>query len=56
MNNVCTDSLVCVLTVSCGRSVVDMNTAKGTVEVKNPKGAKTDPPRVFTFDSVYNWE
>ncbi|KAK2186663.1 hypothetical protein NP493_192g03000 [Ridgeia piscesae] len=43
--------------ISDGRqSIVNMNTSKGTVEVKNSKGPATDPPRVFTFDSVYNWD
>ena len=33
-----------------------MNSKRGTIEVKNPKGAKGEPPKQFTFDAVYDWE
>lgn len=34
--------------------VVDMNTKSGLVEVKKPDAPK-DPPKQFTFDTVYDW-
>ena len=41
---------------SCVVRVVEMNSKRGTIEVKNPKGAKGEPPKQFTFDAVYDWE
>ncbi|VDP74813.1 unnamed protein product [Echinostoma caproni] len=32
---------------------VDINSAHGTIEVRNPKGRSEDAPRRFTFDAVY---
>ena len=37
----------------CGR-VVEMNTSSGLVEVKKAEAPK-DPPKQFTFDTVYDW-
>lgn len=35
--------------------VVDMDGKLGKVSIRNPKGGKSDPPKEFTFDSVYDW-
>lgn len=38
--------------------IVEMDTKKGVVEVKNPKGSSSsahEPPKTFTFDQVYDW-
>ncbi|KAH9500474.1 Kinesin-like protein kif3b [Bulinus truncatus] len=35
--------------------VVDMDVKRGVIEVKNPKAGNTEPPKKFTFDSVYDW-
>ncbi|XP_005108306.1 kinesin-like protein KIF3B [Aplysia californica] len=35
--------------------VVEMDVKRGVIEVKNPKGAESEPRKKFTFDSVYNW-
>ncbi|KAK6972865.1 Kinesin-like protein kif3b [Biomphalaria glabrata] len=35
--------------------VVEMDVKKGVIEVKNPKAGNTEPPKKFTFDSVYDW-
>ena len=35
-------------------SIVKMNAAKGTIDVFNPKDLKTEAPRAFTFDAVYD--
>ena len=32
-----------------------MNVKRGVVEVNNPK-APSEPPKKFTFDSVYDWK
>lgn len=34
--------------------VVDMDTSRGVVDIKNPKAETTEPPKSFTFDSVYD--
>jgi len=31
-----------------------MNVKKGTIEITNP--AKKEVPRMFTYDSVYDWK
>ena len=36
--------------------VVEMNTKKGTIEIRNPKVSKSDPLKKFTFDTVYDWK
>lgn len=36
--------------------VVDMDGKLGKVSIRNPKGGKSDPPKEFTFDSVYDWK
>nr|XP_033819709.1 kinesin-like protein KIF3B isoform X1 [Geotrypetes seraphini]XP_033819710.1 kinesin-like protein KIF3B isoform X1 [Geotrypetes seraphini] len=35
--------------------VVDVDVKLGQVAVKNPKGASTELPKMFTFDAVYDW-
>ncbi|XP_052801351.1 kinesin-II 95 kDa subunit-like [Mya arenaria] len=35
--------------------VIDMNTKKGIIELKNPKLSAAEPKKTFTFDSVYDW-
>ncbi|KAL4225445.1 Kinesin-like protein kif3c [Mactra antiquata] len=35
--------------------VVDMNTKRGTIEIRNPKLPPSDPKKTFTFDTVYDW-
>lgn len=35
--------------------VVEMNTKRGTVELKNPKAGQSDVKKNFTFDTVYDW-
>ncbi|XP_064634022.1 kinesin-II 95 kDa subunit-like [Lineus longissimus] len=35
--------------------VVEMDTKRGVITIKNPKGSSTDAPKTFTFDSVYDW-
>jgi len=35
-------------------SIVKMNVKMGQVEIRNPKSV-TEPPRQFTFDSIYDW-
>ncbi|KAL7636199.1 UNVERIFIED_CONTAM: hypothetical protein RMT77_012956 [Armadillidium vulgare] len=35
--------------------VVEMDVSRGTVEIHNVKNSETDPPKVFTFDAVYDW-
>lgn len=34
---------------------VEMNTKRGTVELRNPKGTAQDIKKNFTFDTVYDW-
>ncbi|XP_071795698.1 kinesin-II 95 kDa subunit-like [Asterias amurensis] len=34
--------------------VVDMDVPRGVITIKNPKST-LEPPKQFTFDSVYNW-
>ncbi|XP_076471036.1 kinesin-like protein KIF3B isoform X2 [Babylonia areolata] len=36
--------------------IVDMTVKKGVVEVRNPKGSSSEPPKTFTFDAVYDWD
>lgn len=36
--------------------VVDMNTKRGTIEIRNPKVPRSDPKKTFTFDTVYDWK
>eukprot|EP00164_Ancoracysta_twista_P001307 GFYU01001710.1.p1 GENE.GFYU01001710.1~~GFYU01001710.1.p1 ORF type:complete len:837 (-),score=324.28 GFYU01001710.1:210-2720(-) len=35
--------------------VVDMDTGVGSISVRNPKADMKEPPKTFTFDSVYDW-
>lgn len=35
--------------------IVDMDTKRGVVGVKNPKEPNA-PPKEFTFDAVYDWK
>ncbi|XP_072182221.1 kinesin-II 95 kDa subunit-like [Diadema setosum] len=35
--------------------VVEMDTKRGVVEVRNPKGTPGEPKKSFTFDTVYDW-
>lgn len=35
--------------------IVDMNTEKGEVSVRNPEADPREPPKPFTFDQVYDW-
>ncbi|XP_059177349.1 kinesin-like protein KIF3B [Physella acuta] len=35
--------------------VVEMDVKKGVIEVKQPKANSSEPPKKFTFDSVYDW-
>ena len=35
--------------------IVEMNTDKGEVTVRNPEADVREPPKPFTFDSVYDW-
>lgn len=35
--------------------IVEMDTKTGTVILKNPKSDASEPPKTFTFDSVYDW-
>lgn len=35
--------------------VVEMNTKRGTIEIRNPKLPPSDPKKTFTFDTVYDW-
>lgn len=35
--------------------IVEMDTKTGAVTLKNPKSDANEPPKVFTFDAVYDW-
>ncbi|XP_029470584.1 kinesin-like protein KIF3B isoform X1 [Rhinatrema bivittatum] len=35
--------------------VVDVDVKLGQVSVRNPRGASTELPKMFTFDAVYDW-
>ncbi|KAF2358787.1 Kinesin motor domain [Trinorchestia longiramus] len=35
--------------------VVEVDVARGVVEVRSSKALATDPPKMFTFDAVYDW-
>ena len=35
---------------------VEMNTDRGTIEIRNPKGVAGEQPKQFTFDAVYDWK
>jgi kinesin family protein 3/17 len=35
--------------------VVTMDTTRGEIQVKNPKAEPGEPPKTFTFDTVYDW-
>ncbi len=35
--------------------IIEMNVKKGTIEITNP-AKKEDTPRMFTYDSVYDWK
>ncbi|CAL4066614.1 unnamed protein product, partial [Meganyctiphanes norvegica] len=35
--------------------VVDMDVARGVVEIRNIKASESDPPKTFTYDAVYDW-
>ncbi|XP_045175367.2 kinesin-II 95 kDa subunit-like [Mercenaria mercenaria] len=35
--------------------VVEMNTKRGVIEIRNPKLPPSDPKKTFTFDTVYDW-
>lgn len=45
----------CFMFLSFNR-IVDMDVKKGVIEVRNPKGPGSEPPKTFTFDSVYDWK
>eukprot|EP00899_Mesostigma_viride_P027813 jgi/Mesvir1/8216/Mv12506-RA.2 len=36
--------------------IVDMDEKIGQITIKNPKADLQEPPKNFTFDSVFNWE
>ncbi|XP_036387626.1 kinesin-like protein KIF3B [Megalops cyprinoides] len=38
------------------QKVVSVDVKLGQVTVRNPKGAAQEHPKVFTFDSVYDWD
>ena len=33
-----------------------MNSKRGVIEIKNPKGTPGEAPKTFTFDAVYDWK
>ena len=35
--------------------VVDMDLKAGQVSVRNPKADRSEPPKQYTFDSVFDW-
>ena len=35
--------------------IIEMNVKKGTIEITNPS-KKEEVPRMFTYDSVYDWK
>ncbi|KAH3886424.1 hypothetical protein DPMN_010431, partial [Dreissena polymorpha] len=35
--------------------VVEMNTKRGVIELRNPKLSQAEPKKSFTFDTVYDW-
>ncbi|KAJ8299623.1 hypothetical protein KUTeg_023683 [Tegillarca granosa] len=35
--------------------IVDMDVKRGAIEIRNPKGLATEPKKMFTFDSIYDW-
>ncbi|CAL1529612.1 unnamed protein product [Lymnaea stagnalis] len=35
--------------------VVDMDVKRGVIEVRNTKAGSSEPPKKFTFDSVFDW-
>jgi len=35
--------------------IIEMNVKKGTIEITNP-AKKEEVPRMFTYDSVYDWK
>eukprot|EP00232_Nephroselmis_pyriformis_P005630 CAMPEP_0182914054 /NCGR_PEP_ID=MMETSP0034_2-20130328/38355_1 /TAXON_ID=156128 /ORGANISM="Nephroselmis pyriformis, Strain CCMP717" /LENGTH=720 /DNA_ID=CAMNT_0025050787 /DNA_START=56 /DNA_END=2214 /DNA_ORIENTATION=+ len=35
--------------------IVEMDTKSGVIMIKNPKADKSDAPKQFTFDQVYDW-
>uniref|UniRef100_A0A0G4I6F3 Kinesin-like protein n=1 Tax=Chromera velia CCMP2878 TaxID=1169474 RepID=A0A0G4I6F3_9ALVE len=37
------------------QSVITMDTKIGQVSIKNPDSSSGDPPKVFTFDTVFDW-
>ncbi|XP_071851359.1 kinesin-II 95 kDa subunit-like [Apostichopus japonicus] len=37
------------------KRVVDMDGKRGLVEIRNPNAAPNEPPKTFTFDSIYDW-
>lgn len=37
------------------KRVVDMDGKRGVVEIRNPNASPNEPPKSFTFDSIYDW-
>ncbi|XP_046380211.1 kinesin-II 95 kDa subunit-like [Haliotis rufescens] len=35
--------------------VVNMDVNRGVIDLRSTKGSTTEPPKTFTFDSVYDW-
>lgn len=35
--------------------IVEMDTKSGSIQVRNPKADASEPPKVFTFDAVFDW-
>ena len=47
----CFNLFVCLLFLR----IIEMNVKKGTIEITNP-AKKEEVPRMFTYDSVYDWK
>ncbi|XP_064600484.1 kinesin-like protein KIF3B isoform X2 [Liolophura sinensis] len=35
--------------------IIEMYPKRGVIEIRNPKGVSSEPPKTFTYDSVYDW-
>ncbi len=39
-----------------GCSVVDVDRTLNQIQVRNPTATEEEPPKSFTFDSVFDWK
>jgi kinesin family member 3A len=37
------------------KQIVGMDVREGQVQINNPRAVASDPPKLFTYDQVYDW-